>query len=608
MYLRSAKTRFMLATLVLILLLSPLSSIFAAELPEEVWVDTLYNTETPDYGITRFCSIQDAVDMVRENGTVYVAPGSYYGFFVHTQGLSILASDGAIVDGSLQAEPSALFGISTGIYVEGANATIQGFTIQNWDGAGIYVAGSRLRSATGILLPDPDPEYPQNVLIQNNRLQGNREGIVSYGNSVRIVDNFASENEFIGIAANGQDVIIRGNTLSNNGEYGLIWSGDNFIVENNTTAGAVIGFYGEGSRNSLVRNNSATGNEGGLFILGVGNTISDNIVNHNTVIGILNATLSLKTVKPLVITPDLPEENVFTDNTVQYNGGGEMSTIGSVSLSQLKISQEEVGGGIYTTVGGIYRGNHIEDNEGFGLYVIDVQFAGVSTDDPPDAGPVDAILNWWGHTSGPYHPISNPSASGQEVSNNATYSPWLLAAPSAPKPVETRTEYLEEGESITIDGAVSAHVTGGQGTVTVGQYESNPVSKSLFGSAGAYVDVYVTTPHEIDELVVYMYYTGTPENEGELILHFWTGTDWIACSDSGVNLDGKYVWAVITADSLPSLSELTGTEFGAGLVQQEDPDDDEKHIDLPNTGAMDYTGLGLVIMAAGVLLTKKRYS
>jgi hypothetical protein len=37
---------------------------------------------------------------------------------------------------------------------------------------------------------------------------------------------------------------------------------------------------------------------------------------------------------------------------------------------------------------------------------------------------IDAILNYWGHTSGPRHATTNTSGQGNEVSNNVNYNPW----------------------------------------------------------------------------------------------------------------------------------------------------------------------------------------
>jgi len=37
----------------------------------------------------------------------------------------------------------------------------------------------------------------------------------------------------------------------------------------------------------------------------------------------------------------------------------------------------------------------------------------------------DASNNWWGHDSGPYHPETNPSGMGDNVSNFIIYDPWI---------------------------------------------------------------------------------------------------------------------------------------------------------------------------------------
>ncbi len=42
-------------------------------------------------------------------------------------------------------------------------------------------------------------------------------------------------------------------------------------------------------------------------------------------------------------------------------------------------------------------------------------------------GSVNASHNWWGHSSGPFHPISNPDGSGVNVSDAIIFDPWLNA-------------------------------------------------------------------------------------------------------------------------------------------------------------------------------------
>jgi len=42
------------------------------------------------------------------------------------------------------------------------------------------------------------------------------------------------------------------------------------------------------------------------------------------------------------------------------------------------------------------------------------------------ADPVDARLNWWGDSFGPYHPLSNPDGLGDAVSDHVLFVPWSV--------------------------------------------------------------------------------------------------------------------------------------------------------------------------------------
>jgi hypothetical protein len=43
--------------------------------------------------------------------------------------------------------------------------------------------------------------------------------------------------------------------------------------------------------------------------------------------------------------------------------------------------------------------------------------------------PVNATYNWWGDPSGPYHPTLNPNGTGDRISDNVLFKPWLTAPP-----------------------------------------------------------------------------------------------------------------------------------------------------------------------------------
>lgn len=52
---------------------------------------------------------------------------------------------------------------------------------------------------------------------------------------------------------------------------------------------------------------------------------------------------------------------------------------------------------------------------------------------------VDAELNYWGHSTGPYHPLLNPLGRGDEVSDSVDFDPWyhdtlFFSASPEPRP------------------------------------------------------------------------------------------------------------------------------------------------------------------------------
>ena len=62
-------------------------------------------------------------------------------------------------------------------------------------------------------------------------------------------------------------------------------------------------------------------------------------------------------------------------------------------------------------------------------------------------GIIDARLNWWGNETGPYHPTTNPSGTGNIVSDNVDYKPWLIE----PYPPAVLAPELHI-ESVTVEG------------------------------------------------------------------------------------------------------------------------------------------------------------
>ena len=140
---------------------------------------------------------------------------------------------------------------------------------------------------------------------------------------------------------------------------------------------------------------------------------------------------------------------------------------------------------------------------------------------------------------------------------------------------ESTTQIVTDDTVDAIDVADTEVEVAGTATVTVVRYADNPGGDAPTGlnSLGKYIDVYVPDATEVTEIVIRLYYTdddvaAAGVDEESLRLFWWDGGEWRQCSDSGVNVTttkdySGYIWARIAADTEPSLTDLTGTEFSA---------------------------------------------
>ncbi|MBU1173653.1 MAG: right-handed parallel beta-helix repeat-containing protein, partial [Proteobacteria bacterium] len=190
---------------------------------------------------------------------------------------------------------------------------------------------------------------------------------------------------------------------------------------------------------------------------------------------------------------------------------------------------------------------------------------------------IDATLNWWG--------TSDPDAVDLLIDGLVDYSPWLGAViGTTPMPINDGHATVEDpvipGDPVDTNVTGSGSLTLGDADTTVTFYDADEciitiqdlaetdVSESTFAGVGKYVDVKIDDTDAVDELLIKVYYDDTDDldglDESMLIMYWYDGTDWLPCSDTGVNTDNDYIWAKIRDDTSPSLADMTGTEFGVG--------------------------------------------
>jgi len=203
--------------------------------------------------------------------------------------------------------------------------------------------------------------------------------------------------------------------------------------------------------------------------------------------------------------------------------------------------------------GNFGAGNYVRYNEfgagipgGYGLDAVTSNPAGYT---------LDATHNWWGNESGP---SGQGPGTGAPVSANVDYDPWIQS-----EVAESKTETVTNGTVTTPSGGAAANVTG-TATVTVAEYEGNPTG-SGFGTADiGYIDVYVPDPSAATQIEIRLYFPAGTDT-ANLKMQWWDGTEWIECSNQGVDEVQNVLWAIVTAGSVPSLADLGGSIFGGGV-------------------------------------------
>ena len=255
--------------------------------------------------------------------------------------------------------------------------------------------------------------------------------------SLPIIDGGAAGNCFT-ISAN--NVVINGFEIRN-GYSGIIGETDGSTFSNNIIhdnlnipgySGMGICLWGDNDNNIIIGNIIYNNDRQGIFI-GYSDTSkisTGNIITYNTIYN-----------NGLYRYPNGPDASAYgiqlwtaDNNVIKYNEiydhddwfpyGGTFDFAQGIYLCDSNnnlVAYNNLHNNNYAVglwhpsrpvVTNYINYNDIWDNTGYG----------VRTFDGPPA--VDARFNWWGHASGPTH-SSNPGGTGDRISDNVDYSPWL---------------------------------------------------------------------------------------------------------------------------------------------------------------------------------------
>jgi len=135
-----------------------------------------------------------------------------------------------------------------------------------------------------------------------------------------------------------------------------------------------------------------------------------------------------------------------TAASLVWSGGGCLSSAddgmrvsaGSANVSGVRFASNSIDGAEITTTGGsIFGACDFVGNAGLGL-----RWTG--------GPPTSAIGNWWGNASGPFHPTTNPTGTGQQVSDNVDFSGWSSVALTNAAPGEFALLTPADGDTLDL--------------------------------------------------------------------------------------------------------------------------------------------------------------
>ena len=387
-------------------------------------------------------TIQAGLDSCADNDIVLVGPGTYYENIIwpNTQGIHLVSELGpaaTTIDGD---SASTVIVITSEV---DSNTIVGGFTIQN---------GYTLSNGGGIRCNMGSSPTITNNIITNNHADSNGGGLYCDSASSALIDGNTITGNSVGdppfgwgwggaICCYYASPTISNNCVTDNVSYGVdaitgaihCYYSAPTISDNTITYNSAVGwFLAEGGgifcdySSPTITGNHIIGNfatsaadmaGGGIICYYSSPIIADNRIKENSPDGVWCNHAS----SPMLTNNDI------TDN--QYDGIFCSHSSPTVDSCTIAGNGHD---GVYCRAlsAPVIHSCNITGNNLYGICNEDTRLT------------VNAESNWWGDSTGPYHPTLNPGGLGDAVSDYVDFEPWLtfpVGVEERPvvKPVET---------------------------------------------------------------------------------------------------------------------------------------------------------------------------
>jgi len=380
-----------------------------------------------DDGGAEYEKIQDAIDAAEDGDTILVKEGLYKENVVVDKTLTLVGEGN---------ESTTIEKGGTVVELRAHWVNISGFKIKNGDYCiSVYSDHTRI---------------VENTCVSN--VSFNEIGIILWSSAT---DTFVSGNTCYvkGDYSTGISLSLSGyNHISNNTCYALdgtgihLWRSSNNTFSYNTCTDSKYGFYVTESENNSFLNNTGKNNTYSMYIK---DDSKNNVISNNTFsesyMGIYFVQYSPNNIIcnnicdggewGICLSRECDNNLVEGNVVINYTNGISLSNDNVIKKNRLLFNNigirifddygnRIINNTIYSNKNGIELTHSSKNNTAHNnFFYNNTEYAINATDN--EGYTINATNNWFGHTSGPFHPESNSAGKGDNVTDYVIFDPWL---------------------------------------------------------------------------------------------------------------------------------------------------------------------------------------